>query len=528
MRSKITAACLALLFLFNTCAYAATVDQEIQQLKQEYISIYNNLDPLIAAKMDTFIDDVIDYAVVHYDAGHDLNIDIKNAVASTLLTGTKYKEDLMPFLLEQSKDKEKYREQLTKMRDIVNRAVLARVQSNSGTPSTGTGGGGTVPKDPTDSITVEVNQQLKAGAASIKLEAKTNQTEIVISDLTLKKIITANKDLNLKFDNIEMKLPLKALKAIPEGQLIIISKPETETKGKTLADRAGNDYQLIGKVYELYSTTGKSLNQLNFSQPISVVISYKGIKLDNVNEDNLDAYYHNEKTSQWEKMNGTVDKANKTVTFKTTHFSKYAIMAYTPATTATNPPLTIPNRFTDINGHWAQTKIETLVNLGLVSGISDTEFAPQQNITRAEFAAILVRALKLPFEVQYQGQFFDVQADQWYFSVVNTAAKAGLINGYDKNHFGPNDPVTREQMALMIKNAMDYKGKNVELTDTQTAENLAIFSDTYAIAAWARTSVATAVQAQIITGHSDGRFAPHDNATRAQAAVMILQMYNQI
>lgn len=216
-------------------------------------------------------------------------------------------------------------------------------------------------------------------------------------------------------------------------------------------------------------------------------------------------------------MGGTIDRNTKTISFTTTHFSKYALISYTPSS----------GTFADLVGHWAENDINNMVSKGLVKGISPTHFGPDANITRAEFAALLIRALGIPEGSHIMSQFSDVSAGDWYFNTVNTAAQSGLITGYTNSTFGPEDLVTREQMAVMLKRAMTYKQITV-ISDTNQIESLLDqFQDNPQISAWARDSVATAVDKGIIKGRSSTQFAPTATATRAEAAVMILRAYNQ-
>jgi len=183
--------------------------------------------------------------------------------------------------------------------------------------------------------------------------------------------------------------------------------------------------------------------------------------------------------------------------------------------------------FSDLSGHWAAADIAEMVSKGFVKGISTTEFAPQRNITRAEFAAILLRALGITEETQLMGSFYDVSADHWYFGTVNTAAKLGLITGYTPTSFGPEDKITREQIAVMLDRALAYKNKTLDLDAETISTKLSTFQDQGLISSWAQESVATAVALEIVKGRTTTQFAPNATATRAEAAVMILRTTQQ-
>lgn len=104
----------------------------------------------------------------------------------------------------------------------------------------------------------------------------------------------------------------------------------------------------------------------------------------------------------------------------------------------------------DISGHWAKVNIEKLVALGAICGYPDGTFKPESTITRAEFATVLVKAFKLGAK---QGKMFADTASHWAKDYIATASSYGIINGYDSARFGPDDPVTREQMAFMAVKA---------------------------------------------------------------------------
>ncbi|MDD3878480.1 MAG: S-layer homology domain-containing protein, partial [Syntrophomonas sp.] len=163
---------------------------------------------------------------------------------------------------------------------------------------------------------------------------------------------------------------------------------------------------------------------------------------------------------------------------------------------------------------------------GLISGVSPGMFEPDRSITRAEFTSILLRTLGIKPVSQVTGRFTDVFADQWYFDPINTAANLGLINGYSDSLFAPQEPVTREQMAVMIDTALHFQGKGVPPADNFET-SLMIFTDSHLISPWAGAAVAAAVQQGIIQGRGDNSFAPLENATRAEASILLLKLYQE-
>ncbi len=191
------------------------------------------------------------------------------------------------------------------------------------------------------------------------------------------------------------------------------------------------------------------------------------------------------------------------------------------------PPVAGPPEcpFTDITGHWAENEIAEAYIEGFAKGISPTAFAPDRTITRAEFTALLVRALGLE-NGSYDSGYQDVEPGKWYFEAISSAANAGIVQGYNSSRFGPDDFITREQMAVMVVRALHYKGKGSPPTAEQVTELLAAFKDRDEISIWAGASISEALETGLIKGQPDGFFAPGALATRAEAAVIIWRLNN--
>jgi len=161
--------------------------------------------------------------------------------------------------------------------------------------------------------------------------------------------------------------------------------------------------------------------------------------------------------------------------------------------------------------HWAYWYIITLVDAGLLNGVSETHFEPESNVTREQFAAMLVRALGV-FDATAECDFTDLSAQHWAYRYVASAVNAGLILGFDDGTFGIGRNITRQEMAVMVSRA---------ISDGQAVAGQREFTDWNEIADWAQDAVAFMQMAGIISGMPDGSFAPMDNATRAQAARII-------
>jgi len=189
-----------------------------------------------------------------------------------------------------------------------------------------------------------------------------------------------------------------------------------------------------------------------------------------------------------------------------------------PIVVATPAPVVT---FTDLGSvEWARTAITELANRKVINGRSATEFAPNDDITRAEFAKILVNAFGLVTPGSTVTGLSDVtDSSAWYYESIASAYNKGIITGYADGTFGINDKVTRQDMAVMVYRAANAAGLTVNV---MTAE--INFQDADQIADYAKEAVTALQRAGVINGVSDTEFAPTATATRAQAAKIIYSL----
>jgi hypothetical protein len=176
--------------------------------------------------------------------------------------------------------------------------------------------------------------------------------------------------------------------------------------------------------------------------------------------------------------------------------------------------------FIDLDRHWAKDDVELLASKLVVQGVTEQQFVPDSPITRAAFTTLLVRSLGLAELDARSLGFQDVAASDWYAGSVAAAVEHGLVTGVNANAFAPDEPISREQMAVMIARALDA----VKQSSSQEATRSTKFDDQSSMSSWAEKSVAQVVQAGIITGFPDGTFKPAEQATRAEAVVMLKRM----
>ena len=170
--------------------------------------------------------------------------------------------------------------------------------------------------------------------------------------------------------------------------------------------------------------------------------------------------------------------------------------------------------FTDVNeGDWFYDVVLYAYDNGLMTGVSATEFAPNQTTTRGMIVSMLAR-LEGVTSAEDAG-FADVADNDWYATAVNWAASVGVVNGYEDNTFRPNAPITREQMAAILYNYADYKGY-----DVSARADLSDYADAADVSSWAEDVLSWANAEGLINGMTATTIDPQGATTRAQTAAM--------
>jgi len=179
-----------------------------------------------------------------------------------------------------------------------------------------------------------------------------------------------------------------------------------------------------------------------------------------------------------------------------------------------------PVEFKDVAKHWAKDAVNNMGSRMVVTGSGNGNYNPNRAITRAEFAAIVVRALGLGPEAG-SSSFSDVAASKWYAGYIKTAAAYGIITGYNEKSFGPNDTITREQAMTMVARAMKITGLDANLTNGDAAFLIGAYADAGTVSGYAAVGVAACLKTEIAFGREGKTLAPLDRVTRAETAVMI-------
>lgn len=273
----------------------------------------------------------------------------------------------------------------------------------------------------------------------------------------------------------------------------------------TIADTAVTavtSLKLASSVYEFDLTVG-GVDTTTFQQPLTIKLPLKNTA--GLDQELLSVVKIVNGTLQ--AQGGVVDGDN--IVEQRDTFSSYAV---------------IENKvsFGDIASvqAWAGRQIAVVAAKGAIEGVGNNNFAPKSNVTRAEFAKMLIRALNLENNSAKQS-FGDVSSNAWYAQYVAVAAEKGIITGRSAAQFDPNATITRAEMATMIARAV----KSVNPTATTSATALSQFSDAAKISASLKDGVAFAASNNLVIGNA-GKFNPNNTATRAEAAVIIYRTIN--
>ncbi|WP_338825527.1 hypothetical protein MHOCP_11060 [Moorella humiferrea] len=331
------------------------------------------------------------------------------------------------------------------------------------------------------------------------------------------KATEAGKALSLEVAGVKALLPAGVIPpeilASPETKINFAFQVLDEAGAQTLIGSLPASMSRAADVIEigLYAVKGDDQQTVTPAKPVTLTLTYRP---EGVDADKLGIYRYNVAAGTWEYKGGRVDKATNTISTVLNSFSKYTVLAY-------------DKTFSDIQGHWAQRDIEIMAARHVAAGISASEFNPEGQVTRAEFTAFLLRALGISEDRSAANLFADVQPGDWYYGAVVTAARTGLVAGYEDGSFRPDRAISRQEMAAMLTRALAYAGKKVDVTG-RVDDILSRFSDSGSIAAWARESAAVAVESGLIAGRTATTFVPLGNATRAETVVMLKRLQDRL
>jgi endoglucanase len=381
------------------------------------------------------------------------------------------------------------------------------------------GGGGT--SDTVEEGAVLVREPKADASGSIAVSLGAGESRVLLpadaaalADAKSLAVTGNGGSLDIPGDVLRRLLSLVSDEERKESKLSITLRPMEASEASALAKKADEaseaGLRLAGSILELelalITKDGKTVKPENFDPPVQLRIKAN----DGANRDLAGVYLIADDGKivylggQW--VNGELSVALH-------HFSKYAVLEY-------------ERSFADVPaGFWAADAIRKLAAKHLVDGVEADRFTPNGKVTRAEFAVMLVRALGL--KAGGGAAFEDVDPGEDYADAVAAASQAGIIQGRDGGRFVPNDPVTREEMAVMIVRAYEAKsGKKAPDASTGSTgwSGSTGFADERSISGWASDRVAAARVLGLVQGKGSGRFEPQHYATRAESAQVVWRL----
>lgn len=383
-------------------------------------------------------------------------------------------------------------------------------------------------KGDTATITsADVDKVLEAedvGTVTIDVSAlKQAVTEVVIPGAMVEKIADAVADEDNNADGLEIKLPTGTVSFDADAVATIAE----QTEGKDLTLNLDDV-----KVTELSSEQQDAVKELQVEAVLDAYLTSNGqrisdfgggkatvsvpyeLKDDQIAQGLVVWYVADDGTKT--QVPSTYD--GKNIVFTVTHFSNY-VVAYDAEKAAACPQDdTCPmSAFTDLNpALWYHDGIHFCLENGMMNGVGNNKFDPSGTTSRGMIVTILYRLENEP-EITAENPFDDVEADRWYTNAVIWAAENKIVSGYGDGKFGPDDTITREQLAVILYRYAQFKGIDVSVGEDT---NILAFEDAGSWSDWSVSALQWAVGSGIING-KDGKLVPKGDASRAEAATML-------
>ncbi|MDF2960459.1 MAG: xynA [Paenibacillus sp.] len=191
-------------------------------------------------------------------------------------------------------------------------------------------------------------------------------------------------------------------------------------------------------------------------------------------------------------------------------------------TNSTYSVISNQRELSDVSNHWSKADVNDMSSRLVIQGVTETEFRPDAAISRAEFAAIVVRGLGIQ-SAPYAGSFSDVNPNNWFAGTVQAAINHKLINGYEDGTFRPDQNITRQEATAVLARAMSVAKLKTDISDADVTKILSDFTDGTLVADWAKLNVAAAISNNLVNGR-DGKLDLTANLTRAETAAVVRRL----
>ncbi|SET34774.1 Listeria/Bacterioides repeat-containing protein [Natronincola peptidivorans] len=404
--------------------------------------------------------------------------------------------------------------------------------SGGGGVGGGGGGGGSIPSLNMNVGTTSVGYTQRDGNVTLSLtDAKVAQiirnsdtTAVVdVSNISEAKTVilpaTALETLGKAGLSVKFNLPAGNLSISPEA-LVSIAAQATGTNVTILLDTVDSrsltsqQREAAGSntVYDISIISGRQ-NISSFNGSLTVTLPYTLASGDS--PEGVSVWYLNDAGNLTE-ISCQYSKETGTVSFVLDHLSYYVVGYQKLLQESTNGITSWVNPFSDVKeSDWFYNNVAFAVENRLFSGTSADTFSPSMPMTRAMLVTVLHR-MSESIDIEGQNPFSDVPDNVWYTNAVTWASAKGIISCYSDDRFGPNDPVTRQQMATILRKYGESFGY-----DISASGNLVQFIDGGDVSPWATEAMSWAVGSRLISGKGGGILDPQGQATRAEVATIL-------
>lgn len=353
-------------------------------------------------------------------------------------------------------------------------------------------------------ILVASGASRKLGDAGIKLAVRVSE-KFSIMLAGEKKPAGALLSINRRLNELAGGWPLWSGRADSGDYVLRLSVPSRFELGEIDQDVAKNSSSGLtlcptGWAYrvEVVDPTQRDLPRTDVF--MELVAGYRGL---DVEKEILGLYRY--EGGRFEFAGASLDEAAETVSALVNSGGTYVLLGY-------------DRRFEDMEGHWAAEDVRRLSARHVVAGMTPTEFAPGVEVTRAQCAAFIVRALGIQKDEASGVAFADVSPTAWYAADVSAVFKAGIMRGTAAARFAPDRPITRLELVVILGRVLESRDEQ-QVADV--ASVLKVFGDAEEIPTWAEKDVARAVKYGIVKGRRVNDFVPDGKVNRAEAAVMV-------
>lgn len=327
-----------------------------------------------------------------------------------------------------------------------------------------------------------------------------------------------DRRIRVEIPGVELTLPGNMLKGQSFGEeewiSLSIARAAPEKIDPQWAAIVGNRPVLTFSI----QTGDAVLSWHNNEASVTVAVDYEPSAEEQMALEYLGVYYLSDEGQAVPIASGRYDEAGKRIIFRTSHFSTFAIV------------LANKRNFPDLGGYlWAQEAAEVLAAKGLVEGGTDGRFEPGAALTRADLALLLTRLVPLAAANPPSAAepFADVSPAAYYYQAVAQARAAGWIEGREDNRFAPDESISRQEMMALLYRALGQSLKVDAPSAPADGKLLSAFEDSAQVADYAVEAAAAFISAGLVEG--DGTLLrPADPLTRAQAAVLLHQIYRQL